>query len=146
MFFISECNICGKEEKELVKIKIEGAIIEVCKNCSSFGQIIHEKKIVEERQDTSKEEDYEIVEGYGEIIRKAREKMNISRKDFALKIKIKENILKRIEAEELLPEKEIARKIEKELGIRLIEKIDGKYLKKEYKNVNLTIGDVAKID
>jgi len=144
--FIPECNICGKEEENLLKIKVEDAIVEVCKDCSSFGQIVYEKSKKVEEDKKEQEDEYEIAENYGEIIRKAREKMNFSRKDFALKLKIKENILKRIENEELLPEKDVAKKIEKELGIKILEKIDGKLPRKEYKESSLTIGDVAKID
>jgi putative transcription factor len=91
-------------------------------------------------------DEYEVVEGYGEIIKKAREKINLSRQDLAAKIKIKENILKRIEAEKLTPDEELARRIEKELKIKILGKVEERFAKKEFKNAELTIGDVAKID
>ncbi|MBU5688464.1 MAG: TIGR00270 family protein [Candidatus Aenigmarchaeota archaeon] len=144
--FIPECTICGKDEKDLVKIKVEDAIVEVCKNCSSFGQIVLEKKKEEVKEEKIKEEEYDLIDNFGEIIKKAREKNNLSRKDFASKIRIKENILRRIESEELIPEVEIAKKIEKQLGIKILQKIDSTFTKKDYKKAELTIGDVAKID
>jgi len=72
--------------------------------------------------------------------------MNLTRKDFATKMKIKENILKRIEAEELVPEEELAKRIEKELGIKILQKVESTYPKKEFKETRLTIGDVAEIE
>ncbi|MEM5803430.1 MAG: multiprotein bridging factor aMBF1 [Candidatus Aenigmatarchaeota archaeon] len=141
-----ECNICGKDEDELIKIKVEDAIIDVCKNCSSFGQVIIEKKKEIPIKEEIEEEEYELVDNFGKIIKNSREKMNISRKELAKKIKIKENILRRIESENLIPEKELAKKIEKELGIKILQKIDESFVKKEYKKISLTIGDVVRID
>ncbi|MEM4367499.1 MAG: multiprotein-bridging factor 1 family protein [Candidatus Aenigmatarchaeota archaeon] len=138
--------MCGKDEDELIKIKVEDAIIDVCKNCSSFGQVIIEKKKEIPIKEEIEEEEYELVDNFGKIIKNSREKMNISRKELAKKIKIKENILRRIESENLIPEKELAKKIEKELGIKILQKIDESFVKKEYKKISLTIGDVVRID
>lgn len=118
----------------------------MCKNCSSFGQVIIEKKKEIPIKEEIEEEEYELVDNFGKIIKNSREKMNISRKELAKKIKIKENILRRIESENLIPEKELAKKIEKELGIKILQKIDESFVKKEYKKISLTIGDVVRID
>lgn len=146
MCFIPECAICGKEEKELVKIKVEDAIVEVCRSCSSFGQIIPERKVSTQVVVLQEKDEYELVDGYGEMIKRARERMKMTRKELALKMKIKENILKRIEAESLVPEEELAKRFEKELGVKILQKVDSRYPKKELKQAQLTIGDVARIE
>jgi putative transcription factor len=118
----------------------------VCKACSSFGQIIPEKKPAPQVVLPQEKEEYELVDGYGEMIKKAREKMNLTRKELAIKMKVKENILKRIEAEELVPEEDLAKRIEKELGVKILQKVESSSPKKEFKQAKLTIGDVAKIE
>jgi putative transcription factor len=107
---------------------------------------VQEKKMVNQPVLLEKKSEYEVVDGYGEIIKKAREKINLSQKELAGRIKIKDNILKRIEAGRLTPDEDLARRIEKELQIKILERVEEKYAKKEFKKAELTIGDVAKID
>ncbi|MFH8080867.1 MAG: multiprotein-bridging factor 1 family protein [Candidatus Aenigmatarchaeota archaeon] len=145
MFFISECNICGRKEATL-KIKVEDAIVEVCKNCSCYGQVVHEKLVEKPKKVTSKEEEFELVENFGKIIKEARERMKLTRKEFAEKIKIKENILKRIESESLKPDEKLARIIEKELEIKILFKMEKEFVKRNQKTAPLTIGDVVEIE
>ena len=65
----------------------------------------------------------EIIEGFGKIIRDAREKTQLPLMVIAERIKEKESYLHSIEHEQLMPTLEVARKLEKELNIKLIEKI-----------------------
>ncbi|MBU5690192.1 MAG: TIGR00270 family protein [Candidatus Aenigmarchaeota archaeon] len=131
----------------MVKVIIEDAIVEVCNSCSSYGQKIAEiAKPVVEQSKNKEDDDFEFVDNFGEIIKNAREKVGISRKDFAEKIKQSEKLIKKIESGDLKPDFELARKIEKELGIKILEKADSNYQKKDYKKSELTIGDVVEID
>lgn len=147
MFFIPECCICGKEQKKLVKIIIEDGIVDVCDSCSSFGKIVSVKtKKLPIFVDNEKYDDFEIIENFGEVIKKSREKLGIERKDFALKIKESEKIIKKIEAGQIKPDNNLIKKIEKELDIKLVEKVEQKIQKKDFKNSKLTIGDIVQID
>lgn len=69
-------------------------------------------------------EDLDLIENYGEIIRKARMKMGISQEELAKQISEKLTIIKKIEQGTFKPSIELARKLEKFLKIKIIEKVE----------------------
>jgi putative transcription factor len=122
---MSDCEICGKEMKEEYEIELEGAHLTVCEDCSrgkpaqKRGNVQH---VTSYRRDFGDAEQDEVVEGYGAIMRRARESAGMSLKELGEKINEKESILSRIEWEKTTPPDSIARKLEKELGIKIIQK------------------------
>lgn len=66
-------------------------------------------------------EDLEIVPEYADLIKQARSRMDMTQDDLAKKILERKNVLSNIERGDLLPDIKIARKLEKALGIKLIE-------------------------
>jgi len=86
----------------------------------------------------------ELVDDYGERIRAARLAKGLTTKELALSIKERELLLKRIEKGDLVPEDEVRAKIEKALGIRLLdapeESIDRD--RREQQRLSTTLGDV----
>jgi len=93
------------------------------------------------------EESYDIVEDYAEKIRRARQRLGWSQAVLAQKVREKENVIKRIEAGRLKPSIELARRLEKILGITLLEPIVDEYTE-SYSSRNedyFTIGDFIKI-
>ena len=122
---MSDCEICGKEMKEEYEIELEGAHLTVCEDCSrgkpaqKRGNVQH---VASYRRDFGDAEQDEVVEGYGAIMRRARESAGMSLKELGEKINEKESILSRIEWEKTTPPDSIARKLEKELGIKIIQK------------------------
>jgi putative transcription factor len=64
--------------------------------------------------------EYSLAEGYGRTVVEAREKHGLSRDDLAKKLFISEHELARIEEEKLKPREQIARKLERELRIKLV--------------------------
>jgi putative transcription factor len=145
-----ECILCGKKTKELVKVEVEGAEIEVCKNCALTGNFKtkEEEKIyqpIKRKAILPISEDFEFIQNYGEIIKKAREAKGLSRKEFAKIIAEKESMIKRIEEERAIPYEKLKEKIEKFLGIKLLQKYEEKIKRKEKTESELTIGDVVEI-
>lgn len=69
-------------------------------------------------------EDLDLIENYGEIIRNARIKMGISQEELAKQISEKLTIIKKIEQGTFKPSIELARKLEKFLKIKIIEKVE----------------------
>ena len=67
-------------------------------------------------------EDYDVVEDYAELIKNKREEMQMTQDDLAKKIFERKNVLSNIERGELLPDINTARKLEKVLNIKLLEK------------------------
>ncbi len=149
------CDLCGKVGDMLNRTLIEGVELSVCSECIKFGKVIapvkryspkEQHKMVQKA--APKEEKIELLaENYPETIKKRREFMGISQKDFALRINEKESAVHHIETGHLTPTIAIARKLEKVLGIKLVEVYE-ESRETQGKNRNeegFTLGDFIKI-
>ena len=119
------CDICGKSPVR-AQILIEGAKLLACGACMRSGKILirfDEEPKVAPVEKSPMESSEEIVEGYGRSIKNAREKLQLPLSVVAERINEKESFLHAIEGERLPPTIEVARKLEKELGIKLVEKV-----------------------
>lgn len=83
-----------------------------------------EKKRKNKKEHLLLGEDLDLIENYGEIIRNARIKMGISQEELAKQISEKLTIIKKIEQGSFKPPIELARKLEKFLKIKIIEKVE----------------------
>jgi len=125
---MTNCDICGKREASAVAL-VEGAKLNVCHFCSKHGKIIHrltadDKEAPEyETKRAPMQETEEIVENYSEIVRKKRQELGLPREVLAERISEKESYIEKIEKGKLMPTMSVAKKLEKELGIKLIEKV-----------------------
>jgi putative transcription factor len=127
------CEMCGKEAG-LVKAKIEGTELELCDQCARFGEVIsrptpiHTKNIPTPRQPVHIPKRREIVQmivhDYAKRIREAREKAGLTQEQFSGRLNERESIMQKIEAGQFKPSIDLARKLEKHLGIELIEQYD----------------------
>ncbi len=125
----STCEICGRKNVKAV-VSVEGAKLVVCGGCARGKKVLYFlDEETEGPQDIRKmprgklEETEEIVEEYGKIIRGARQKMGLTVAVVAERINESESYLEHIEREELTPTFKVAKKLEKELGIKLVEKV-----------------------
>jgi putative transcription factor len=86
----------------------------------------------------------ELVDDYGERIRAARTAKGMTTKDLALATKERELLIKKIEKGELVPEDEVRTKIEKALGIQLLDVPEDSIMKerREQQRLSTTLGDV----
>ncbi len=144
-----DCEMCGKKVPHLEKVRIEGAVLNVCDSCAKLGTpaesirtrysspsahssnepiIIPQKKIVvppsrpsSRRKRRDNIEDLDVVPEYAELIKSAREKLSITQDELASKILEKKNVIASIERGDLLPEIKTARKLERLLNIKLLE-------------------------
>ena len=152
------CDLCGKTEENLSRALIEGVELDVCPACSKFGKIIapvrryspkEQHKIVQRAQQgaVQKEDKIELlVENYADIIKKRRESMSLSQKDFASGINEKESTIHKIETGALEPSLHLAKKLEKSLGVKLIEEYEERHESfKGRKEEGFTLGDFIKI-
>ena len=121
-----ECEICGKETNIIYVVEVEGAVMNVCAECSKGKKVTdkidlsrQEKKVAKAVKE--KEKESEVIEHYGEAIRKAREKLGLPLNVLAERINEKASTLLRIEEEKTLPTDKVIKKLEKELGIKLLE-------------------------
>lgn len=157
------CEICGKKiVGQPITTKIDGSAMKVCKDCSKFGKIqrppskpAHGRRPqgaarggkTPQRRPRRRETTYELLEDHNVIIRQAREKKGWSREDFGKKINEKVSVVSRIETGHMVPDIKLARKIERILGVVLLEKLEDT-TDEEFKAGSLqgaTIGDIARI-
>jgi len=132
------CEVCGREILGQVFYKvIEGGKMTVCSRCAQFGTRDWDpkEKITQQqrrrparsaapprpRSDIEAAENFELVDNYGELIRKTRQRKGMLVEDFAKKLNEKESVVKKLEKEELNPSMALIKKVESELGIKLLE-------------------------
>ena len=149
-----QCELCGFEEK-LYRVKIEGTELKVCRSCALHGVILGavEEPAAKEKpkpaaQKSAAEEPIEIIVlGFSKKIKNKRESLGLSQKDFAKMISEKESVVHKLESSELTPSIELAKKIEKLLNIRLIEKYaeSMRAASKKAAGEEVTIGDFIRI-
>ena len=152
------CDICGRPEASAV-VLIEGAKMVACSRCMRSGKVLYRLDDDEVKSEpvesakprkTSLDQGEEIVEDAAARIRKAREKTGLKIAVIAEKINETESYIDAIENKRLSPTFEIARKLEKELGVKLIEKVAGEEIaepsKKPSRFTEPTLGDVVVIN
>lgn len=91
-------------------------------------------------------EKYEFVEGYGEIIRRAREKLGLTREELGALMQEKSSFIKKLENEELRPTIEQAKKLEKTLKVRILvevsEDVEELFKPPKTQPTGVTLGDL----
>jgi putative transcription factor len=138
-----ECELCGK--KATAKAKIEGIVISVCENCAKLGERVLEAKPVQMREKPKiKIEETTIDPNFAKIVKETRESLGIKREELAKRINEKLSVIERIEHGSR-PTDKIARKLEKVLGIKLLDYEEKEYRQTKTKDEPLTLGDVVKI-
>ncbi|OYT37686.1 MAG: TIGR00270 family protein [Desulfurococcales archaeon ex4484_58] len=162
------CEICGREiadEKLCKTVVLDNAVIKVCPQCyqklvkQGKAKLYQEKPIKTTTKTKEKrwvktsvpkkmlETMYEVVEDYAERIRKARQKLGWTQAVLAQKVRVSENVIKRIESGRLKPGIELARRLEKILGIVLLEPIVEEQTSYSSSEEDyLTIGDLIRVD
>ena len=161
-----ECEICGKPvpENNPIRAKIEGSTMVVCKECSKLGKIqktppkpkfVKQTNKKPKRPATTRNRPYsrndepteELIEDFDFEVRKAREAKNWSREDLGKKINERVSVITRIETGKMTPDTKLTKKLEKALGIKLLEKIDNIDLNQYISSSpgERTLGNIMKI-
>ena len=162
------CEICGSEIKgEPYKTKIDNSVMATCKECSRYGKVQSKPQPPKRRAPKgkngnynnnnnrrnqpytrkTKEEEYELTEDYAKIIRQKREIRGLTQKQLGEKIYERESVIHKIENGKMVPDEKIARKLEKALNIKIVEKLESD--EREFQDARrfkeATIGDIARI-
>ncbi|MBT6995377.1 TIGR00270 family protein [Candidatus Woesearchaeota archaeon] len=147
------CDMCGKE-RELVDAIVEGAVVQVCLDCSKHGSVVAinqpvvDKKIEFQKELESKPEYVDvIVEDFYKKIKGARERKSLNQEDLAQALAEKESVIHQLETGKLKPSFRLAKKLAVFLNIDLIESVESnKNIKKDVnlKSESVTIGDLLK--
>lgn len=148
------CEMCG-QENNLISAEIEGIDMSVCHKCAQFGKIKgvsrNETQILKRfsqkpvRSEPHLEFNERIVPDYSQKIREARERLGLKQEDFAKKINEKESILHKMETGSFKPSIPLARKLEKLLGVQLIQSVEEEKVPiAQASSEGFTIGDLIK--
>ena len=138
------CEMCGKDITFCKKVVIEGVLLEVCTECAKFGTEADKRRTtetgpkpivkqrLERREKRSTPRDVyseavgeELVEDFAARVRNARSKKGMTQKELAMKLNEKQTIISKIESGSMRPDEKLIRKLQKELGIVLKEKVQG---------------------
>ena len=127
-----QCEMCGKDSEKLKRGVVEGITMELCDVCMRYAKPApkpvasntQNRKFVKRSSPKVLEMESEehIVDDYANIIKKKREQLQMPQKAFAKKLAEKESVIHTIETGRTEPPIPLARKIEKLLGIKLVEK------------------------
>ncbi|OPY51230.1 MAG: transcription factor [Methanosaeta sp. PtaU1.Bin060] len=156
-----QCEICGAEIVGAAqRVVIDGSALEVCRNCARFGKPedkwspVPKKMVPVERAFTPvrrpKPRDHfkdlmELIPDFGRRIREARESLGLTPEELAARIKEKAALLKKIEREEISPEDDVRKKLERELKIKLTDQVSDERMRASGTGKGLTLGDIASI-
>lgn len=139
------CEMCGRNAA-LARALVEGTEMDVCAACGRHGQVLRRPKAPQKRKPQAKPETVEVVVGdCAQKIRRAREKRGVSQKDFARSLNEKESVIHKLENGSFRPSLSLARKLEKLLGVTLVEEETSAPVTTKQKGAGpLTIGDILK--
>lgn len=138
-------------------MKIEGSVVVTCDDCARYGEVVgfvssrDKKKPAlkpEEKEDVSFDAGGdELIDNYPEVIRKKREMHELKQEDLAKLINEPASLIHRVETGRMEPSLEVARKLQKALGVRLLHKSDSGSIDsvKPTESDELTLGDMVVI-
>ena len=152
------CEVCGNEIRGQPFYKvIERGRMTVCARCTRYGSKdwnpnqplnvrIRRPRMRRPRSEVVEAEILELVESYGNKVRKARQKTGMTVEEFAKMIKEKESVVKKLEKEELNPDIKLVRKIKNALNLELlvVEETTSKRVVSKPK-VSRTLADIMKM-
>jgi putative transcription factor len=153
-----QCELCGRE-CDCKPATIDGVKMMLCPNCMKYGIGIKEEKPISVKQkiilgkiskpqvkDIYKDMDKELVSNWNELIKNARKNKGLSREELGFKINERTVTIAKIENGDLRPSDDIVKKLEKELGINLVEKVDSgsSFSATTSSKKGLTLGDFFK--
>ncbi len=129
---MEDCELCGNPVSSVSVVKIEDVELRVCQECAKGKRAIYREEpkraqkgmAALQKKAAPKNEESEIIEGYGAAIRKAREAMKLPIKVLAEMINEKESLLLRVEQERTKPSVGLAKRLEKALNIKLEQEAD----------------------
>lgn len=160
-----QCEMCGKSVATR-RYMVDKTVMNLGIECSKYGQpldgtaaagsqaAIHQNLEKRAGRNVSRnvfdaQTPLVLVDNFGQKIHKAREAKGLTHEQLGNKVSARVPELKHIEAGKLRPGDELVKKLEKELGITLMEAIEGpppvvSGVKKAGPSQGLTIGDLLR--
>jgi len=86
----------------------------------------------------------ELMEDFSQMIRQARESRGWKQADLGAKINERASVIAKLESGAITPGDDLVRKLERQLGIKLKERVQPIAVKKQAAGAGLTLGDLMK--
>ncbi|MDG6229168.1 MAG: multiprotein bridging factor aMBF1 [Candidatus Thermoplasmatota archaeon] len=133
-----QCELCGNDCGDRCRqAEIEGVRMMLCPSCMRHGHGVQEvrdttvqvqRSLIRRSRRIGHKDVYEgmnreLVNDWGDIIKKARENKGLTREQLGFKIGERTVTISKIENGELRPSDKVAQKLEKELSISLFEEV-----------------------
>jgi putative transcription factor len=125
------CEMCGKEVKSVLRTLIEGTELTVCESCARFGKALEKPLtkdaaakrlgVLAKTRVVEPERIQIIVPDYASRVKQARERMGLTQDEFAKKLAERTSLISQLESGHFKPGIEIAHKIERLIGVKLVE-------------------------
>ncbi len=156
-----QCELCGKDCFDCKPSAVDGVRMMLCPGCMKYGEgvketvrpstILHKPPLDRIRKPKVKDVyegmNKELVTGWNELIKSARAKKGLSREELGFKIGERTVTISKIENGDLRPSDEVVKKLEKELGITLIEEVKSVSTGSTVsRSQGLTLGDFFKTE
>lgn len=167
------CEMCGKDAP-CRAMMVEGTRLNLCPNCARFGDsdkrntipgsnggavyngsnnaVIQQRlekreKRMQTRDIYSANGGVELIDDYGDVVRRAREKLGLTSEKFAESINERKGTIDRIESQSLVPDDKLITKLEKALNIKLKEAMkEGGVVGGGQKSQGMTLGNFIKVE
>jgi putative transcription factor len=158
------CELCGTEVSRTKNVAIESSVLAVCNDCARFGQeistpvvrrgslppVIAQRLEARQRRQTPRDvyanpAVQELAEDFPMRIREARETRGWKQADLGAKINEKASVIAKLESGAMTPGDSLVKKLERELGIKLMEKLEPVVVKKAQAGGGITLGDLVKL-
>ena len=157
------CELCGADVPRLKTVAIDATVLSVCGDCSRFGEemasaplrtstmppVIAQRLEARQRRMTPKDVymqsgELELMEDFPQLIRQARESRGWKQADLGAKINERASVIAKLESGAITPGDDLVRKLERQLGIKLKERVQPIAVKKQAAGPGITLGDLLK--
>lgn len=132
------CEMCGREAPVRLAT-VEGTKMQVCSLCVKFGvevvgqgvgagrsripQALDDRAARQRPADIFQASETELVEDFGKRVRDGRQRKGLTQEELARKLNERQSILSKVEAGTQRPTEDLARRLQRELGITLFEQV-----------------------
>lgn len=151
--YMAMCDMCSKIEERLFTSRVEGVTMKVCSGCTKYGETLKKperpkptfkRNFVKKEQEVKPVFEERLNDEFSALLKKARESKGLTQEEVSKRINEKQSLLHNVERGSQRPNLELAKKLERFFGIKIIDKLEVKKekIKIELSGEGMTIGDI----